>query len=159
MIKRGFMVILLIGVLGIVIGIVSATRLFLRSHPVADDLQASTSTQANPTSTASDSIHVRLPASHAHVSSPIHIEGEARNGWYFEATFPIRLLDAHEGVLGSTVAHSQTEWTKEGWIPFSADLSFSMPFTPTGTLIFEKDNPSGLPENDEHLLLPVTFSF
>jgi hypothetical protein len=43
------------------------------------------------------------------------------------------------------------------FVPFKAELKFSKPTTQTGTLILRKDNPSGLPQNDESVSIPVQF--
>ena len=43
------------------------------------------------------------------------------------------------------------------FVPFKAELEFSLPSTETGVLILEKDNPSGLPENDDELRIPIRF--
>jgi len=42
-------------------------------------------------------------------------------------------------------------------VPFQAKIEFQYPETKKGTLILEKDNPSGLPENTDELRIPVTF--
>lgn len=91
------------------------------------------------------------------VSSPLTITGEARGGWYFEATFPVKILDANGILLGQHFATAQGEWMTENLVPFEAELSFSDPVTETGTLVLEKANPSGLPENADQLRIPVRF--
>jgi spore germination protein GerM len=50
------------------------------------------------------------------------------------------------------------EWMTEEYVPFEATLSFNPPQTETGTLILSKDNPSGLPEHDDELRIPVRFA-
>lgn len=104
-----------------------------------------------------DLIRVLEPASNATVSSPLTITGEARGNWYFEASFPIRIEDANGNVLGQHYATAQGDWMTEDFVPFQAELSFTVSATQTGTLILEKDNPSGLPENDDELRIPVQF--
>ena len=44
------------------------------------------------------------------------------------------------------------------YVPFVIQLSFSMPSTPTGTLVLEKDNASGLPEHANQLEIPIRFA-
>ena len=46
----------------------------------------------------------------------------------------------------------------QDFVPFLATLEFETPDTEQGTLVFEKDNPSGLPEHDDRLIMPVRFS-
>ena len=92
------------------------------------------------------------------VKSPIEITGKARGFWFFEASFPIRLVDANDTELASGFATADGEWMTEDFVPFTSTLAFPIQ-TPgtTGTLILLRDNPSGLPENDDALLIPVVF--
>ncbi len=91
------------------------------------------------------------------VSSPLTITGEARGYWYFEASFPVKLLDGDGNQLAIAPAQAQGEWMTEDFVPYSVTLTYPTPPTPTGTLILMKDNPSGLPENDDFLSIPVIF--
>ena len=45
----------------------------------------------------------------------------------------------------------------ENFVPFRTELEFRTPTTERGTLVLEKDNPSGLPENSDELRIPVRF--
>jgi len=45
----------------------------------------------------------------------------------------------------------------EDFVNFTAELDFAIPDTPRGTLVLEKDNPSGLAENDDSLYIPIKF--
>jgi hypothetical protein len=91
------------------------------------------------------------------VSSPLTVEGEARGYWYFEASFPIRLYDAVGKELAVGIAQAQAEWMTEGFVPYKATLEFISPGAGSGTLVFEKDNPSGLPQFDDRMEIPVRF--
>jgi hypothetical protein len=93
----------------------------------------------------------------ASVRSPLQIAGEARGPWFFEASFPVTLLDASGGVLAQSPAQASGDWMTEGFVPFAAQLTFAPPTTPTGTLVLTRNNPSGLPEHDAELRLPVRF--
>lgn len=103
-------------------------------------------------------IRVTSPQPYATVSSPLTITGEARGNWYFEASFPVRILDADGKELGVSHAEAQGDWMTEDFVPFNASLTFSNPTTPTGILVLEKDNPSGLPEHADEIRIPVSFS-
>ena len=104
-----------------------------------------------------DLIRVSEPIQNAVVSSPLTIKGEARGNWYFEASFPVSIEDANGNLLGQHYATAQGEWMTEDFVPFQAELSFAAPQTQTGVLILAKDNPSGLPENDDELRIPIRF--
>ncbi|MEK7507521.1 MAG: Gmad2 immunoglobulin-like domain-containing protein [Patescibacteria group bacterium] len=92
------------------------------------------------------------------VTSPLRVEGEARGNWFFEASFPIRVLDGDGGVIGLGIAEAKEEWMTEDFVPFEAVIEFFSPRFSTGTLVLEKDNPSGLPEHADELRIPVIFS-
>ncbi len=91
------------------------------------------------------------------IKSPLHIQGEAPGGWYFEATFPVRIVDANGTVLGAVPAHARGDWMTTSSVPFEADMTFVSPTTSDGFLVLEKDNPSGLPQYDKELRVPVRF--
>lgn len=102
-------------------------------------------------------IRVASPKLNGIVKSPLTISGEARGNWYFEATFPLQILDAKGRLLAQGFATAQGEWMTTEFVPFTAELKFTKPSTKTGTLVLQKDNPSGLPENDDELRFPVRF--
>jgi glucose/arabinose dehydrogenase len=108
-------------------------------------------------SSEDEKVRVRIPDSDKPVISPLAIEGEARGYWFFEASFPIRMYDGKNNLLGTAVAQAQGEWMTEDFVPFKAELVFSRPETENGTLVLEKDNPSGLPEFAEEVRIPVVF--
>lgn len=89
--------------------------------------------------------------------SPMTVTGTARGGWYFEESFPVELRDANGLLLASSIAQAQGDWMTTNYVPFTTTLTFGMPTTATGTLIFKKDNPSGEPANDNQLVIPVQF--
>ncbi|MBU4350775.1 GerMN domain-containing protein [Candidatus Parcubacteria bacterium] len=103
-----------------------------------------------------EDIKIYSPESGQTLSFPLVIEGQARGNWYFEASFPIKLLSDKE--LAVTVAQAQADWMTEDFVPFKAviDISF-LSEASEGILVFQKDNPSGLPENDKEIRVPVYF--
>jgi len=92
------------------------------------------------------------------VASPLTIQGVARGNWYFEASFPVRLFDATGKEMAVIPAQAQGEWMTTDFVPFSVTLNFITPTTATGTLVLEKDNPSGEPQFDDSISIPVRFS-
>ncbi|MEK7140749.1 MAG: Gmad2 immunoglobulin-like domain-containing protein [Patescibacteria group bacterium] len=103
-------------------------------------------------------IKVFSPLSDEVVTSPFTIKGQARGNWYFEASFPVKLLDANGAVLVSHYATAEGEWMTTEFVPFEVTLTFDKPTTTTGTLVLEKDNPSGEPQFDDSISIPVRFS-
>ena len=104
-----------------------------------------------------DLIKAFKPVPNEEVESPLTIAGEARGNWYFEATFPIEIIDAEGKVLGRGFATAQSEWMTTEFVPFTSELEFEESTTDTGTLILHKDNPSGLPAHDDSIEIPVRF--
>jgi len=106
----------------------------------------------------SDLIVLETPRPGQVISSPVVIKGKARGSWYFEASFPARLIDANGQALGTMPIQANGEWMTTEFVPFTATMDFTTPSAKTGTLILQKDNPSGLPEHDEELRIPVIFN-
>jgi hypothetical protein len=104
-----------------------------------------------------DLIIVENPKAGEEISSPLFISGKARGFWFFEASFPIELVDENNNLIAQTIAQAKGEWMTEDFVPFEAVLNFSNPKTDNGFLIFRKDNPSGLKEHDDELKVPVGF--
>ncbi len=99
------------------------------------------------------------------ITSPLTITGEARGYWFFEASFPVVLTDWDGRIIAETYAQAQGDWMTEDFVPFTSTVTFESPykagdpeFMRRGTLILQKDNPSGLPENDAAHEITVWFA-
>lgn len=102
-------------------------------------------------------IKIENPRPNQKVMSPLTIKGRARGYWYFEGSFPARILDANDKELAVIPLQAKGEWMTEEFVEFEGVLTFLKPDTKNGKLILQKDNPSGLPENDDYLIVPITF--
>ena len=89
------------------------------------------------------------------IDSPLKIEGKARGFWFFEASFPIHLLDENGNELAAGIVQAQSDWMTEDFVEFKGELSFVSNKEQNGKLVLEKDNPSGLPENDKKIEISV----
>lgn len=105
-----------------------------------------------------DLIRIDQPRPSSVVSSPLSIAGEARGNWFFEASFPIALLDANGSIVAEYFAEAQDEWMTTEFVPFISTVTFSRPTTLQGELVLKKSNPSGLPEYDDEIRIPIAFS-
>lgn len=134
-------------------------RVFTNMVATSTPVGGATSTPVYGTSTpaAHPNIRVDTVSPNQLVSSPLTITGEARM-WYFEASFPVELVDGNGKRLAIGPAQAQGEWMTSAFVPFRITLTFPKPTTATGTLIFRNDNPSGLPENSQEYRIPVRFS-
>ena len=104
-----------------------------------------------------DRIELMTPLPDAIIQSPLTLEGRARGSWFFEASFPVYLLDAGGDTIAVIPATAQGQWMTQEFVPFKATLTFTPPASPTGTLVLAKDNPSGLPEHAAELRVPIRF--
>lgn len=89
------------------------------------------------------------------INSPLSIEGKARGNWYFEASFPVSIINESGDVLGSGIATAQDEWMTENFVPFKSEINFSVGNNTKGFIILKKDNPSGLVEFDDEFKIPI----
>mgnify|MGYP003452599782 CR=1 FL=1 len=103
-------------------------------------------------------IKVSYPKPDEKVSSPLVIRGEARGNYFFEASFPVVLTNWDGLIIAEGIAQAQGEWMTEDFVPFVANLEFTKPdYGERGFLILKKDNPSGLPEHDFAIEIPIYF--
>lgn len=111
---------------------------------------------ASSSNTTDLRIRVTTPSPDTKIVSPLAVKGEARGTWYFEASFPVKLLDEKGNVIAQTPAQAQGDWMTENFVPFEATLTFTAT-SGKGTLVLERDNPSGLPQNDAQVRIPVSW--
>jgi predicted membrane-bound mannosyltransferase len=116
-----------------------------------------------------DLIYIIEPKPSQTIKSPLTIKGYARGPWFFEASFPVYLTDWDGKIIAQTIATAvldpndpESTWMTEEYVPYEATLVFENPsweeeFSRRGTMILQKDNPSGLPENDNALEFTVFF--
>lgn len=87
--------------------------------------------------------------------SPLAIVGEIPGNWSFEASFPVVLKDASGAIIAQDTAQVLGDWMTTDPVLFSLKLPFTTTVGGMGTLLLQKDNPSGLPENDDSIAIPV----
>lgn len=108
----------------------------------------------------SDLIKVDFPKPNQAVKSPLVVTGQARGTWFFEASFPVVLTNWDGVIIAQGVAKAKADWMTENFVPFEVTLNFTTDKNAPsnkGFLILKKDNPSGLPGNDNSLEIPVNF--
>jgi hypothetical protein len=104
-----------------------------------------------------EDIVIEIPQPNDLVTSPFKVSGLARGIWFFEASAPIRILDANERELGVSYIEAQGDWMTTDHVPFAGTITFREPATERGFMVFEKDNPSGLAEYSASISIPVRF--
>lgn len=116
-----------------------------------------------------DLIRLASPRPNDEVATPLTVRGVARGNWFFEASFPILVVDWDGKIIGQGLATAEGEWMTADFVPFVGVVAFdmavtrgqysrrAMPAGRQGTLILRKDNPSGLSEHDDALEIPIKF--
>lgn len=105
----------------------------------------------------SDLIIIQNPRPNQKITLPLKIRGKARGTWFFEASFPIKLIDEEGYLIAQGNAQAMGEWMTEDFVEYSLELIGELPRSKRGLLILERNNPSGLPENADQLEVPVVF--
>jgi hypothetical protein len=101
-------------------------------------------------------ITVDTPQAGSTVAHAFTITGTARGSWYFEASFPIHLQNTSGTTIASTTARAQGDWMTEAFVPFQATINIPTTYSGPATIVLEKDNPSGLPQNAASIQIPIT---
>lgn len=122
------------------------------SAPTVEDIVATSTPNANLT--LRERVIVRAPLPNQAVSSTFPVTGEAPGGWYFEGSFPIKVLDTANNKIGQGIAQAQSDWMTAEQVPFVAAISVGS-YTGKATLVLLRDNPSGLPKNDDSVSMPI----
>lgn len=144
--------------------IIAGLCALLLSRPAPTDMQQTDSAQQPPetqsptepqTVTTTSGVTVTEPQQGATVGGTFTVSGDAPNNWYFEASFPIQVRDSDDNVIGRGQAQAQSDWTKTGMVPFTAAITIGSGYRGPATLILMKDNPSGLPENDDATTIDI----
>lgn len=126
--------------------------------PTSSPLPVTPTPTVLPVAPRHPQIHVSLPPFGQPVTtSPLTVSGEARGSWFFEASFPVRLLDGNGKELGRANAQARGNWMTDDFVGFNVTVPFTAPTTATGTLVLEKSNASGLPEHADQFRIPVSF--
>ncbi len=140
-------------------GLLLVTALYLQNRQttqILDNNPQENEQPVEPINTRKD-IEVISPQVDQSINSPLTISGKARGTWFFEAQFSARLLDGTGKELGVAILTAQGEWMTEEFVPFTGQLIYNKPTSEKGVLVFERSNPSGLPENDAEFRVPVKF--
>lgn len=121
-----------------------------------EELPAPEPTYVNATA---DNIKVMSPTPGSVTGKPITIMGEARGGWYFEASFPIEVRNGAGAVIATGIAQAQGEWMTNNFVPFVATIQIPANYIGEAVLVLMNDNPSGMPENARSVSFPITIEY
>ncbi len=112
------------------------------------------------TNASPDMIVVENPHPGGVVGKEFVVTGKARGNWFFEATFPIEIVSPNGAIIGGSFATAEGDWMTTEFVSFKSEI-IDLPSAYIGpaTLILRKDNPSGLPENDAFVSIPITVEY
>ena len=131
--------------------------------PSTSSGQAGTNPTANTGFTylnaSGDTIQVTLPYPNAVTGKYFSIIGQARGPWYFEASFPYKILDKDGNVLTQGPVQAQGDWMTNNFVPFKVDVTIPDSYTGPATIVLHNDNPSGDPTKGSSVSFPITVEF
>ncbi len=110
------------------------------------------------TNTSKEYIQVDLPFPGAVTGKEFKVTGRAR-GFYFEASFPVEVLDKDGKQIFIGPAQAQGEWMVDSLVPFEITVKVPDTYTGPATLVLHKDNPSDLRQYDASISFPITIEY
>ena len=118
--------------------------------------------EVNPTYENADAsmIEVFSPHPGGVVGKEFVVVGKARGNWYFEGSFPVVVIGSDGNQIGAGIATATGEWMTTDFVEFQTEL-IDLPSAYMGpaTLVLRRDNPSGLPENDASISIPIVVEY
>ncbi len=118
---------------------------------LSEPVSSTTSTDVQP---LHERVVVTSPRSGATVGKTFVVAGSAPGNWFFEASFPVQVRDKDNNKIGQSIAQAQGEWMTTELVTFTTSVTVSN-YSGPATLVLLRDNPSGLPENDDALEVPI----
>lgn len=107
-------------------------------------------------------IFVDTPKESDSVTTPLILNGRAPGNWFFEASAPITLTNWDGLIIAEGHIEAEGEWMTTDYVPFHATLDFvntpcEADYCHRGSIIFQKDNPSGESQFDDSAEMTIKF--
>ncbi len=124
--------------------------------PVNSNTEVPGNVQTPPTAKPplSKQVQILSPKANESVGKKFTVTGKAPGNWFFEGSAPIQVRDSETSKIFQGVAKVSGDWMTTKLVPFSADIIIQG-YSGNATLVFLRDNPSGMPENDDSVELPI----
>lgn len=106
----------------------------------------------------SERVELDHPGPGSTVVPPVVVAGSAPGGWYFEATFPLRLTSPDGRSIADSFATARGDWMTGEQVPYRGVLRPAAGAAAGGgdaILLLERANASGLPEHDAEVRSPL----
>jgi|SRR3989338_4559422 len=145
------------GILTVVFLVIVGLTWALFAIPAPKPPITATTTPPIATSTLplSARVVVTSPKPDAVVGDTFVVSGQAPGTWYFEASFPIKIVDKDNNFIGQGIAQAQGEWMTVEQVTFTATVVLDGTYSGPATVVLLRDNPSGMPENDDSVSVPI----
>lgn len=91
------------------------------------------------------------------IETGVSVVGSVPGSWSFEASFPVKLLNSQGDTVAEGTAKLLDDWMTDNQVLFAAKLEWSSKQSGGGELILQKDSPSGLDANNDHISIPIKF--
>jgi len=102
-------------------------------------------------------VTVDEPVPHGRITSPLVVRGKVAGSWFFEASFPIEVLDERRRNIGVSFGTARGDWMTEKPVAFTASVRFKAPAGDRGYVVLHRANPSDERENDASVEIPIRF--
>jgi len=145
-------------VLGVIILIIIYFA-FLKGGEVKAPEEVASTPEVTYVNSSADNIVVELPFPGAVTGKEFKVIGQARGPWFFEADFPVEVLDKDGNSLALAIATAEGEWMTTEFVPFSADITVPESYIGPATLVLYKDNPSDMRELDASMSFPFVIEY
>ncbi|NBV76793.1 hypothetical protein EBR66_01370 [bacterium] len=154
-----FMFLVLAGVTVLGVGAVLFQKGLLSPYHYEAPLSPATPVSEMP-QTRGTLVSIVSPAASSSVSKTFVVSGVAPGYWSFEGSFPVQVRSSAQEVIATAVAQLEGDWMTDKQIPFSATIDLgTSTYQGPAMLILMKDNPSGLPENEDSVSMPLIIQY
>jgi hypothetical protein len=123
-------------------------------EPTPSPTATTTATTTPAPEPLSTKVIVTFPKKDQVVQKKFTVIGKAPGNWFFEASAPVMVKDKDGNKIAQTTAQVQGDWMTIELVDFTAEISIAS-YKGAATLVLLKDNPSGLPENDDSVEIPI----
>lgn len=126
-----------------IIGILLGSFMLFKPKAIAPIVEKSNSPVVEKEICQHENLCVEYPKAGQVVSGTILLKGKARK-WYFEASFPVRLIDASGKEVLAVPVQAQGEWMTVEFVPFETTITIpASAVKGNAMLVFTEDNPAG----------------
>ncbi len=146
----GIIIVLFIVIAVLTYGLISMPK------PTPPVTATTTPPVTTPVSPLAARVVVTSPKANSSVGKIFVVSGSAPGPWYFEASFPIKIVDKDNNFIGQGIAQAQGEWMTTDLVTFTATVTLVGSYSGPATVVLMRDNPSGMPENDDSVSVPIT---